>query len=109
MKKLLFIITLLFAFSFNASAQEKKIATPVEKATADVADLAKLVGIESSLQEGFVKLFTMKYEMLQEENLSDERKQILSNVMIDKINTSLTPAQLTKLKAKKELYDRLTK
>lgn len=107
MKKLLFIITLLFAFSLNASAQEKNVASPVEKATADVIDLAKLVGIESSLQDGFTKLFTMKYEMLQE-NLSDERKQILKQTMVDKIKTSLTPAQLAKLIAKKELYDRLT-
>jgi hypothetical protein len=107
MKKLLFIITLLFAFSLNASAQEQKVVTPLEKATADVADLSKLVSIESSLQEGFTKLFTMKYEMLQE-NLSDERKQILKQTMVDKIKGSLTPAQLAKLKAKKELYDRLT-
>lgn len=108
MKKLLFIITLLFAFSFNASAQEKKIATPVEKATTDATDLAKLVGLEDSLKEGFVKLFTMKYEMLQE-NLSDERKQALTRIMVDKIVTSLTPAQMEKLKAKTALFDRLTK
>ena len=107
MKKLLFIITLLFAFSLNASAQEKNVASPIEKATADATDLAKLVGIESSLQDGFTKLFTMKYEMLLE-NLSDERKQILKQTMVDKIKTSLTPTQLAKLKAKKELYDRLT-
>jgi hypothetical protein len=50
----------------------------------------------------------MKYEMLQE-NLSDERKQALTRIMIDKIVTSLTPAQMEKLKAKSVLFDRLTK
>lgn len=108
MKKLLFIFTLLLAFTINANAQEKKVATAQEKAATDATELANLVGIEDSLKDGFTKLFTMKYESL-EGNLSAERKQALSQLMEDKLKTSLTPVQLNKLKAKKELYERITK
>lgn len=113
MKKILLIFTLLCAFTLSANAQEKKPAA-VQKIDAtveakkDAEDLTKLLNLNSTQSTDFYRLFEMKYKMLQE-NLSEDRKAILSQNIDAKIKASLTADQINTLVAKKDLYNRLIK
>ena len=113
MKKILLIFTLLCAFTLSANAQDKKTAvSPKVDATVeakkDANDLTRLLNLNSTQTNDFYRLFEMKYKMLQE-NLSDERKAIITQSIEAKIKASLTADQIKTLEAKKDLYNRLIK
>lgn len=118
MKKLLFIFTLLCAFSFNANAQKlKAVATettktsvklsPVEAANQDANDLKALLNLDATKTQDFVRLFQMKYETLSDESLSAERKSVLKTVIEAKIRASLDGNQIEILEKNPTLFERL--
>lgn len=106
MKKLIFILTLIFAFTFNVNAQDKK-ASLEEKAKKEASMLAETVGLNDTQTEDFYRLFEMKYRTLEDATLSAERKTEFLNIVLLKTQASLSEAQLKKLEANTELFDRI--
>ena len=106
MKKLLFIFTLICAFTFNANAQEQKMK-PQDHAKKDASELAELVGLNATQTEDMARLFQMKYETLEIPNLSEERKAEMARIVEMKIMASLEPKQIELLEANKELLKKL--
>lgn len=108
MKKLLLIFTLICAFSITASAQDKKVK-PQDAAKADATELADLVGLTATQTQDLYNLFEMKYQYKEVENLSDERKQIITQTMDAKIRATLNEKQMATLESKPQLLERLIK
>lgn len=118
MKKLLFIFTLLCAFSFNTNAQKMKAVTtetsktivkltPAEAANVDANELKALLNLDATKTQDFVRLFQMKYETLSDESLSDERKSVLKTVIEAKIRASLDSNQIELLEKNPTLFERI--
>ena len=105
MKKLIFVLTLLFAFTMNVNAQDKKSIE--ENATKEAAMLTETVGLTKSQTDDFYRLFEMKYTTLADANLSVERKQEFLRIVMMKVEASLNADQMTKLQANTELLDRI--
>lgn len=109
MKKIFFVFALLLAFSINASAQEKKAATPQESAKKDAVELASLVKLSPDMTDNFYRLFEMKYQILEDKTLSAERIAELEKVIEAKIRASLDAKQMSLLEEDKALFARLKK
>lgn len=108
MKKLIFVLTLLFAFTFNVNAQDKKLSIE-DNANKEAGMLAETVGLTKTQTEDFYRLFEMKYRTLQDETLSVERKQEFLKIVMLKIEASLNAEQMAKLQANPALVDRIKK
>jgi len=106
MKKLIFVLSLLFAFTINANAQDKS-QTAVDNATKEAAMLQEATGISNTQTTDLQRLFEMKYQTLEDKNLSAERKQEFLKIVMLKIEASLTPEQMQKLNANPVLLDRI--
>ncbi|WP_395053713.1 hypothetical protein [Flavobacterium sp.] len=106
MKKLLFIFTLICAFSINASAQEQKV-TSQDLAKKDAVELTQLLSLNDTQTNDFFRLFEMKYTILEDKTLSDERKSVLSQTIEAKIRASLDAKQISILEANPDLLKRL--
>lgn len=114
MKKIVFLFSVMLACGLTANAQQKKAAKPVkqevqqtsqasadakkiaEAAAKDVAALGKVITFTGTQQQDFMGLFEHKHRYLAQ-NLSNERKAILSQSIEAKINATLTPDQNAKL------------
>lgn len=113
MKKLLFIFTLLFAFSISANAQNKKIATvqekivPAEAAKKDTTDLTNLLSLNGTRSQDFYNLFLQKYETLANQELSTERRAELKKIIEAKIRASVDATEMSKIEANPTLFKRL--
>lgn len=92
MKKLIAVITLVFAFTINAQAQDKKL-TNEQAATNDVAALVKKVTISQGLKNDMYTLMLMKHESLSDTTLTDAQRKNISEVFQHKIMSGLTPEQ----------------
>lgn len=111
MKKLLAAVALCFAFSIGASAQEAKGTSQMsieQSAKLDAVKMAETLGIEASQQNDFARLFVMKHQVMQDPNVSAERRAEMSRVVEAKIRASLTPEQLKKLDSDPKLLAILT-
>src|SRR5690606_23021262 len=107
MKKALTVLTLLFAFTISASAQDREINSE-EAAKIDAYKLSEYLELKGTAQDDFMRLFAMKHEVLSDPNMSEERKAEMIRVTGLKVRASLTPEQLKKLDANPELYARIT-
>lgn len=122
MKKIIAIIVIVLAFSVNANAQQKT-ATPqkvekkaVEKKSpkdikeASMNDLMALkkavVAFEGTQEADLLRLFEYKHDLLKQD-LSADRKQILTQSIEDKLKATLTPDQMQKVSAKPALLKQL--
>ena len=108
MKKLILILTLIFAFTLNANAQDAKISIE-DNAKKEAAMLAETVGLSETQTQDFYRLFEMKYRTLEDKELSAERKQEFLNVVMMKIQATLDEGQMKKLEANTELLNRIKK
>jgi len=106
MKKIFFALSLMLAFSISANAQEKKINVQ-EDAKKDANELTQLLGLNSTQNGDFYRLFEMKYQTLVTPDLSYERKSELSRIIDMKIKASLNGEQIKKLEESTALYNRL--
>ena len=106
MKKLLFIFTLICVFSINANAQEKNV-TSQDLAKKDAVELTQLLSLTDTDTENFFRLFEMKYTMLEDKSLSEERKSIITSTIDAKIRATLNEKQMAILEANPELFKRL--
>ncbi|WP_395044266.1 hypothetical protein [Flavobacterium sp.] len=106
MKKIIFVLTLMLAFSINANAQDKKMNYQ-EVSKKESAELSELLGLNDTQTADFYRLFEMKNQTLQGQELSPERSIELSRIIDMKIKATLTEEQIKKLEANTELYERL--
>jgi hypothetical protein len=106
MKKLIFVLTLLFAFTINVNAQETKISVE-DTARKEAGLLAETVGLSTSQTNDFYRLFEMKYRTLEDKSLSVERKKEFLNIVMMKVQATLTEVQMKKLEGNAELLDRI--
>jgi len=106
MKKLIFVLSFIFAATVNVNAQDTKLSNE-DNAKKEAAMLAETVGLTETQTEDFYRLFVMKYETLADENLTIERKQDFLNVVMLKIQASLDEKQMKKLEANNQLLARI--
>ena len=106
MKKLIFVLTLLFAFTINANAQDKSQSV-VDNATKETAMLTETAGLSKTQAEDLYRLFEMKYATLEDKSLSAERKQEFLKIVMLKIQAWLDEKQMKKLEADTVLLDRI--
>lgn len=109
MKKIFFILTLLLAFTINANAQEQRTepVSSVDAAKKDAAELGALVHLDNAMVEIFFRLFETKHIILEDKNLSAERKLELERVMDAKIRATLTEKQMSILESNKTFFEKL--
>ncbi|MCZ8169420.1 MAG: hypothetical protein ACK5RV_07270 [Flavobacterium sp.] len=106
MKKLLLSFAFCMMATLSMSAQDKELSLQ-SKAKNDMVALAQVVNLPENQQEDFFRLFEMKYEVLDNKNLSAERKLEMSRVIEAKIRGTLSPQQMAQLEANPELLNRL--
>ena len=97
MKKLIAVITLLFAFSISANAQDKKIVSGADKAKTEAAELTQFLNLNETQSNDFFRLFENKYRTIEEYQLTAERKIELSRSIEAKIRATLDEKQMDKL------------
>lgn len=108
MKKLIAALTLLLAFTINANAQDKNASTPLERGTKEAAELTEYLGLNETQNADFTRLFEQKHTVLDDKNLSSERKTELSRVIDMKIRATLDGNQMEKLEKNPDLLTKLT-
>ena len=106
MKKIILVLSLIFAATLNVNAQDTKLSVEVN-AKKEAAWLAETVGLTETQTQDFYRLFEMKYQTLADKNLSAERKQEFLNVVMLKIQASLDGKQMKKLEDDTELLARI--
>jgi hypothetical protein len=114
MKKIITIVALIFAFSFNANAQDQKIVkgykveviTP-ESIAKDHDALIKTVSMNESLKKDMMTLLSMRMESVNAVQSVEEKKIIFARYT-QKLIGGFTKDQLTQLKSNLELYTKLT-
>jgi hypothetical protein len=105
MKKIVALLVLFFAFSFNASAQEKTIN---ELAKEDAKLLCDYLELKGAIVNDFVTLFEMKHETFQNEGVSEERKAYLSDIIEKKILATLDSSDIEKLDMEPSIMKKVT-
>ena len=108
MKKIIFSLVLFLAFSTLSFAQDKKSDDPKMLAKLELNELVKVIPLESNLENGLYDLLVYKHVNLAKATSDKERNEVYS-IMKSKIDGSLSPEQLKKLKSNKALYDNLIK
>ncbi|RZJ30686.1 MAG: hypothetical protein EOO48_04320 [Flavobacterium sp.] len=108
MKKLIAVLTLFLAFAFSANAQEGKKMSAEESAKMDATQLSQAVGLKGTQQDDFIRLFMMKYNMMNNPEATPEKKKEMARVVDAKIRASLTAEQIQILDSKPELMAKLT-
>lgn len=108
MKKIFFSLVLFFAFSALSFAQDQKSNDPKMAAKLELNELVKVIPLESNLENGLYDLLVYKHVNLAKATSDKERNEVYS-IMKSKIDGSLSPEQLRKLKSNKALYENLIK
>ncbi|MBE9575180.1 hypothetical protein [Flavobacterium proteolyticum] len=108
MKKIFFSLVLFFTFSTLSFAQDQKSNDPKMAAKLELNELVKEIPLESNLENGMYSLLIYKHETLAKATSDKERNKVYET-MKSKIEGSLSPAQLKKLKNNKKLYENLIK
>lgn len=109
MKKLIAVLTLFLAFTISANAQDKNASpTSLEKARKEAAELTDYLGLDKTMNENFTMLFEQKHTIIDDKNVSQERKTELSRVIEAKIRGTLDAKQMEKLEKNPDLFKKLT-
>ena len=107
MKKI--VVTFLFlTFCSIGMSQENKAAQAISATnTSDLQEISQTVSLDENLKKDYVTLMNMRDEAIANANTSEEKKVIFERIAA-KFLSALTPKQLEALKAKPELYKKLT-
>ncbi len=105
MKKLIAIATLFFAFTINASAQDKKATvSPQEKAKNEMMTLNAKLNLSDDLKRDFYTLLAMKHEELQNKpQMTAADKEKMSKKIEAKMMSALNESQKATLNSDPEL------
>ena len=107
MKKLIAAFTLMLAFSINANAQDKNTPSTYDLAKKQAAELTEYLGLDKIQNENFARLFEQKISVLENKDLTKERKDEFSRVIEAKIRASLDSNLMDKLEKNRELFEKL--
>jgi hypothetical protein len=107
MKKIITLFVFIFALSFNANAQEGK--TALELGTVDAQALAQYLEISGPIVKDLQNLFVEKHQVLLTEGVSQERINIMTEIIDHKLAATLDASEMEKLKADQVLYKKLIK
>ncbi len=122
MKRIIALFVVMLAFGLSANAQQKKAtasAPAVQANTSreagfsasadkDIATLSEYVKLTNDQKLALKSLFEYKHRSFAD-NLSDERKAILSDNIAMKLKSTLEPAQVSKIEGNTQLMNILTK
>ena len=108
MKKLIAALTLMLAFSINANAQDKNTLSAYELGKKQAAELTEFLGLDKTQNENFARLFEQKITVLEDKNLSPERRAEFSRVVEAKIRGTLDQNQMERLEKNTALFEKLT-
>ena len=109
MKKILGILVLFFAFTINASAQQKafkQIDANVE-AKNNVVALSEVVKLEGAMSDDLNRLFIHKFKQLNQD-LPESKKAELATIIEMKLRATLTSSQMDAVEKKAGLLKLLT-
>lgn len=106
MKKIVAIFTLLVAVSFSAKAQEKKLP-PQEEGKAQAAEMISFLKLDDKQAADYTKFLSMKTRTMADPSLSAEKKKKLSDVVVKRLEGTLTKAQMAQLRGNTALYERI--
>ena len=107
MKKLIAALTLMLAFSINANAQDKNVVSSHDKGKKEAAELTQFLALDQTQNENFARLFEQKSTILEDINLSPERRAEFSRVIEAKIRASLDEKQMERLEKNTVLFEKL--
>lgn len=108
MKKIIAALTLMLAFSINANAQDKNTSSAYDLGKKQAAELTEFLGLDAVMSENFARLFEHKISVLDNQNLTQERKDEFSRVVESKIRATLDQIQMEKLEKNEVLFKKLT-
>ncbi len=108
MKKIIAALTLMLAFSINANAQDKNTSSAYDLGKKQAAELTEFLGLDAVMSENFARLFEHKISVLDNQNLTQERKDEFSRVVEAKIRGTLDENQMKKLEKNEVLFKKLT-
>ena len=100
MNKIITTIVLLLTVAFNSYAQDKK-GTNQELAKSDAQDITTVLKLNETNQQDFYRLFLMKQEVLNNPDLTFDRKKEMVRIVGLKIEASIDGNQLSELKKSK--------
>lgn len=126
MKNLIIALSLFFALGANAQAKKAKATvTPVKTsapavvaapklsneaaAKKNIQDLTAFVTLKPETQASLTELFKTKQRMMTDAGASEERKQIVSEIISRKLEATLEADTFAKVKANTALYQSLIK
>jgi hypothetical protein len=107
MKKLILTLSLLFAVTISANAQERKHIEPEILAKKEVAILNESVELTGTQAADLYRLFEQKYKTLEDKSLSAERKAEFNRIVDMKIQATLTESQNKAYIANKEKISKM--
>jgi hypothetical protein len=110
MKKIFAVLTLLLAFSINASAQDKNGYDGLDaaaKGKKQAAELSEYLGLNAEMNRNFAMLFEQKFIALDDPNVTPERRAEVARVIDAKIKGTLDGALIDKLEKNPELLKKL--
>ena len=107
MKKLIAALTLMLAFSISANAQDKSAVSSHDKGKKEAAELTQFLALSQTQNENFARLFEQKSTILEDINLSPERRAEFSRVIEAKIRASLDEKQMERLEKNTVLFEKL--
>ena len=108
MKKIIAALTLMLAFSISANAQDRGTSSAHDLGKKQAAELTEFLGLDTVQSENFARLFEHKISVLDDINLTQERKDEFSRVVESKIRASLDENQMGKLEKNTALFKKLT-
>lgn len=108
MKKIICIVVLVFAFSYTAKAQDasKNLQNLKEKAINEMAEINKVIKLDSKLNDDLTTLLVMRDEILGNTRTEEEKKALFERFGA-KFLGGLTEEQREALKKNKNIYERL--
>ncbi len=123
MKKIISTIALILICSINANSQEKKatlksvsiavdsdetkLAKSQQNIKKDAYDLVKYLNLDEANFTAFIEVLTTKYEVLNNQSNSEERKIEFISQLEEKFKNILKPEQFEKLRSNKDLFFQL--
>lgn len=109
MKKTIILIAFFLGVNTLSFAQEKKAEDAYLLAKKELNALVKVIdNIDPSIESGLYNLLVYKHETLAKATSEKEKNDVYA-IMKAKIDGTLTPEQLRKLKSSKVLYEDLIK
>jgi hypothetical protein len=115
MKKIIFVIAVLFSFSVNAQNKEaaKSVTTEQtlsneQKAVNDVTALITVITVDASLKSDLYTLMLMKYEALANTKATKAELEASLKGIEQKLLSGLNEVQRKQLISNSELFQRMT-